>query len=109
MIKPTQMQAARTKTEHAGLWSPAEPRKVAIVIPFRNQVSYLKTTLASVAATQTPRFKAEVILVDNASHEELDPAILERLGLRGRLIRNRRNRACSRPWNTGIRIALRER
>jgi len=83
-------------------------RNVTIVIPFRNQVSYLLATLQSVTSTQTAAFNAHVILIDNASDERLDTGLLDAMGLRYTLIRNRRNRAVSQPWNLGIRLGLTE-
>jgi len=87
---------------------PPRARHVTIVIPFRNQLSYLLRTLESVAAARTDAFDAQLILVDNASDETLDPALLDGMGLRYRLFRNRRNRAVSQPWNLGLRLGFRE-
>jgi GT2 family glycosyltransferase len=83
-------------------------RKVTIVIPFRNQLAYLMKTLESVAATQTKAFDAQVILIDNASEENLDTGLIDALDLPYTLIRNRRNRAVSQPWNLGLRLGFNE-
>jgi O-antigen biosynthesis protein len=82
------------------------PRKVAIVIPFMDQIVYLKRCLGAIAATREAEFDIQVILIDNASSEPLEPRWIERLGLKSLMLRNSRNEAVSKPWNMGLRISV---
>ena len=82
------------------------PRNVTIVIPFRDQLKYLRRTLASITAAHEPGFKPHLVLIDNASIGTLNPSVLEATGCTWTLIRNDKNRAVSEPWNLGIRLGF---
>jgi GT2 family glycosyltransferase len=81
-------------------------RPIAVVIPFRDQIPYLKRCLGALAASRDPAFDLHVILIDNASRDPLAPEWVARLGLDFTVIRNPRNEAVSVAWNAGIRRAL---
>jgi GT2 family glycosyltransferase len=83
-------------------------RKVVIIIPYHNQVAYLEKCLRSLAEMNSPAFDVKVILIDNASAEQLNARLLDRLGLNYLRIRNERNEGVTGPWNMGIKIGLEE-
>jgi glycosyltransferase involved in cell wall biosynthesis len=85
--------------------SPAKPL-VSVVIPNYNLGRWLPETLASVSASTWDEL--EIVVVDDASTEELDAAILERLEAdQGpvRVVRNPVNRGLAASRNVGIAAA----
>jgi GT2 family glycosyltransferase len=84
----------------------AGERIVTIVVPFFNQISYLVQALRSVVSAPSRGFRVKVVLFDNASEEQLHTSLLDEMGLDWTLFRNQVNLAVSKPWNTGIRLAL---
>jgi O-antigen biosynthesis protein len=83
-------------------------RRLAIVIPFHDQIPYLKRCLSALAANREPGFDLHIILIDNASREPLADEWIGRLGFEFTLLRNELNLAVSAAWNTGIRRALQD-
>jgi GT2 family glycosyltransferase/ubiquinone/menaquinone biosynthesis C-methylase UbiE/glycosyltransferase involved in cell wall biosynthesis len=81
-------------------WS--ETPVVSIVIPAYGQVDLTRRCLASIAA-HPPRVPIEVLLVDDASPEELGRAFSTVSGLR--VVRNERNEGFIRSCNHGAREA----
>jgi len=94
--------------KETGIGFYGERRKVAIIIPYHNQVAYLEKCLRSLAEMNSPAFDVKVILIDNASAEQLNTGLLDSLGLNYLRIRNERNEGVTAPWNTGIKIGLEE-
>lgn len=83
-------------------------RRIAVVIPFRDQIPYLKRCLGALAANREPGFDLHVILIDNASNDPLPEEWIDHLGLDFALLRNASNVAVSAAWNTGIRRAFQD-
>ena len=82
-------------------------RSVTIVIPYRDQVRYLKRCLKSLAAVAEPGFRVRVVLIDNASRRPVGRDFLDSLDrLEFTVIRNSKNEAVSGPWNAGIRMGF---
>lgn len=92
--------------EIAGATEKRAPRSVTIVIPYRDQIRYLKRCLKSLAAVAEPTLRVRVVLVDNASRRPVGDDFLAGLGLDFTVVRNATNEAVSAPWNAGIRIGF---
>ncbi|MGE5048010.1 MAG: glycosyltransferase [Deltaproteobacteria bacterium] len=82
------------------------PPLVSVVIPNYNLGRWLPETLASVASSTWDEI--EVVVVDDASTEDFDHAVLERLEADAgpvRVVRNLVNRGLAASRNAGIRAA----